>query len=256
MQNVTSLIKEVALATLAGSRYTGYKYFIRQGEITCNMLGGEATPQADKGVILAHTEGWYIQKIGVNKFVAHLASLIPVELKVGDKVEIQHGGFKGTSQKEGKEEGMQFRSVTLSVARLKSPVNHSHLNDMTEQLSETRLPDGRRGLHMLSDLQYKNFRGDANTALSFNPYLEFEVAGGKFVGTVRFELVLGMDMYKLSFTAGDGSVTVVENVTFDETVKVIEEHCDSSHARLATVTVLSRAKVPKAHKAEQPTQSL
>ena len=256
MKDARTLIKEVAAVALAGKRYTQYSFVIRNGDVVLNMLGGEATPAADKGVILAHSDGWYIQKTGVNKFAAHLESLIPVELKIGDKAEIQHAGFMGTKQKEGHEAGMTFRSVTLSVERLKSPVKHSHLQDMTGQLSDMRLPDGRRGLHMLSDLQYKNFRGDADDASTFNPYLEFEVTGAKFIGTVRFELVLGMDMYQLTFTSEDGTVKVVENVTFDDTLKIIEEHCDSSLARLATVTVLSRAKVPKTPKAEQPSQSL
>lgn len=253
MKDARSVVMAVAAVALAGSRYTKYTYATRNGQIGYNMLGGECTPSPDKGVILAHVDGWYIQKTGVNKFAAHLESLIPVTLNVGDKVEIQHAGFKGTSEKEGKEDGMAFRTVTLSVQRLQSPLKHQHLIDMTGQLSDMRLPDGRRGLHMLSDLQYKNFRGNADDGLTFNPYLEFEVSGAKFIGTVRMEVVRGMDMYQLTFTAEDGTATVVENVTFDETLSVIEAHCDSSLARMATVTVLSRAKVPKA---TPPSQSL
>jgi hypothetical protein len=182
----------------------------------------------------------------------HLESLIPEALNVGDKVEIKHAGFAGLAEKKGEEgaagEGLFFRTITLSRSRLEAPGENPHpvLKDMTEQLSEMRLPDGRRGLHMLADLKFANFRGDGSDTL--NPYLEFEVEGAKFIGTVRIEYIWGRDTYDLHFIKGDDK-HVIEDVHFDQTVPFIENHCDSSQARLAKVTIISRAKAPKTPKA-------
>lgn len=251
MQNIVTLIQSVA-ATALSSRLRSYKYRVYDGSVKRNSWGVEVDPEATTGAIVAHQDGYYIQKAGTSLLIAHKESLIPVALKVGDKVEIKHAGFKATDdgvQDTQLEDGMRMRTfrIDLQAKSLVSPKPFPLLEDMTRQLSETLLKDGRRGIHMLSDLKYSNFRGDANGALSFNPYLEFEVIGAKFTGTVRMELMLGMDVYELQFTDSNGTVKK-ENVTFDETVELIEEHCDSGPARMATVTVISRAKAPKVSK--------
>jgi hypothetical protein len=244
MADPRNLIKEVAHEVLAGSRYRQFKYLVQDGRIRHNMLGGEVDPKPEKGVILAHREGWYIQKTSVNSFSAHAESLMPFPLNVGDKVEIKHAGFSGLNQQEG-ESGMGFSSITLSRKHLQSPADHPIMKDMVQQLSDMTLPDGRRGLHLLSDLQFKNFRGEAPTEAEFNPFVEFEVTGAKFTGTVRLEYCYGADTYKLHFKGATETVTL-DDIHFDEMLPRIEEHCDSSQARFAKVTVLSRAKVAKA----------
>jgi hypothetical protein len=235
-----------------GKNIRSFSWVTRDGTINTNILGAEVPPKADIGVVIGHEGGFYVQKTGPKLFVFHPESLLPCPLTVGDKYEIQHAGFEG-GIKEGEDPSaenlMHFRMVTYSRRELRSPKQHDLLQDMTRQLSEQRLPDGRRGLHMLSDLKFENFRGDADEELTINPYLEFEVAGAKFTGTVRMELILGMDTYELHFTDSAGT-TKLEDVVAMEVLELIEKHCDSSQARMATVKLLSKAKAPKAKTAE------
>lgn len=250
MKAVREIIQEVAPAFL-GKNIRNYKFITRDGTIHHNMLGGEVAPKPDVGVIVARQDGFYVQKTGPSTFVAHKEALLPCELTVGDKYEVHHAGFNSVKE-EGRppEDGFTHSIITLSTRHLQSPMKHDLLNDMTQQLSELRLPDGRRGLHMLSDLKFQNFRGNADEELTFNPYLEFEVAGGKFTGTVRMELILGADTYELHFMDSNGT-TKLEDVVAMDVLELIEAHCDSSLARFATVRHISKAKVPKA-KAAQP----
>jgi hypothetical protein len=252
MKSVRDIALEVCPAHL-GKNIRSFTPVPRDGTIGYSLLGAEVAPKPDIGVVVAHQDGYYVQKTGAKTFAMHKESLLPCALTVGDKYEITHAGFNGCKE-EGTvpdaENGMQFRMVTLSRRYLQSPKRHQLLQDMTEQLSELKLPDGRRGLHMLSDLKFKDFRGDADEELTINPYLEFEVAGAKFTGTVRMELILGMDTYELHFTDENGT-TKLEDVVAMEVLELIEKHCDSSPARLATVKLISKAKTPKA-KAGQP----
>lgn len=244
MKTIREIMQQVG-SNHVGKNIRSFKWNTRDGSIGHNMLGGEVMPKPDIGVVVEHQDGYYIQKVGPKDFSVHKEELLPCALVVGAKYEIQHAGFNGLKE-EGlaKEEGMQFRMVTLSYHRLKSPVNHSLLNDMTQQISEMKLPDGRRGLHMLSDLKFQNFRGNADEELTFNPYLEFEVTGAKFSGTVRMELILGMDMYELHFTDANGTAKEEDVVAMD-VLELIEKHCDSSPARMASVKLIAKAKVPK-----------
>lgn len=249
MKTIREIMQEVGPAHV-GKNIRSFKWNTRDGSIGHNMLGGEVMPKLDVGVVVAHQDGYYIQKVGPKEFSVHKEELLPCALDVGAKYEIQHAGFNGLKEegsKAGAESGISM--VTISYHRLKSPVNHSLLNDMTGQISELKLPDGRRGLHMLADLKFQNFRGNADEELTFNPYLEFEVAGAKFAGTVRMELILGMDTYELHFTDATGT-TKLEDVVAMEVLELIEKHCDSSPARMATVKLVSKAKAPKVKAAE------
>lgn len=253
MTDPRALLKEIAPKFLS-ARARQYKWGTYDGTIQHNMLGAEVRPAPQIGLIIAHQDGWYVQKTGISTFALHLESLIGEPMNIGDKVEIQHGGFAGLLQEEvPREEGMHFKSTRLSRRELTSPVNFPQLNDMVRQLSEMKLPDGRRGLHMLSDLKFENFKGDASE--KFNPYVEFNVTGAKFKGLVRIEYIWGADVYEIHFGEGNNK-TVYDNVYCMEMLETIENHCDSSPARLATVKVLAKAKKPKAEKSSPAAQPM
>lgn len=123
------------------------------------------------------------------------------------------------------------------------------LHDLAQQLSEMRLPDGRRGMHLLSDLKFSNVEGFGSDEA--NPWISFDVAGAKFTGKVKVEYVWGADTYTLHFepTPVDDAVEMarrqpefIEDVHFDQLLEFIEDRCDSSLARRATVQVLRKAK--------------
>lgn len=260
MNNVKDIIRAAATAAFAGTNLRNYKTRVENNEIHSNMLGAEVASEPTKGVIVTALDGWYVQRVGRSLFVAHHESTLPGPLNIGDTVIIDHHGFAGTSKTE-----INYGSgTTITVGRrcLECPVNDEYLKDMTEQLSENKLEDGRRGMHLLHDLKMAGFRGYAHPESEANPYLEFEVDGAKFKGTVRFELVLGQDTYLLTFDGGhvlangesEGRKTVygeltgpgAEQVTFFDVLPLIEKHCDSSLSRIATVKVIARAKAPKA----------
>lgn len=242
MQNPRPLIKACAVQALAGSRYRNYRFVVHDGSIKYNMLGGEVVPTACKGEILTRQEGWYIQKTGPATFAAHREDLIPVELAIGDKVQIEHAGFAGTStDQQPAVNGVH--SIVLDRKRLAPPLPDPVIVDMTQQLSETKLADGRRGLHVLHDLKFSGYR--AHYSETENPWVAFEVEGARFVGTVRVEYQWGGDDYTVRFE-GTPAAETHEGVHFDNLVEVIDQVCDSSLARRAKVTFVGRTRKTRA----------
>lgn len=239
MSDVINLIRSKAPEVLAAN-ITQYKYRIIDGSIGYNMMGAEVIPEPTKGEIVAHEGGWYLQKVGRNLIVAHPEKFFAEPLAVGDKVEIQHAGFNGTEVvQNAAEPGMSFRTVSMSRKELECPVKDDYLRDLCEQLSSMKIADGRRGLHLLHDLQFSNFRAETFNGRA-NPFVAFEVQGAKFAGTVKIELVLGADCYAVSLQKDGTTVKRIDYVYFNKTLEVIEEECDSSPARLARVTFTGR----------------
>lgn len=238
--NIAEIIRAVAPAFLAANART-YKYRVMELAVHHNMLGAEVMPKPIKGEIVARRDGWYIQKEGRSLFVAHPESLIPETLQVGDKVEIQYPGFVGTEVRDmPSASGGVVQS--LSRAQLRCPVENEYLRDLTQQLSEMKFEkDGRRGLHLLSDLNYANFRATAPDDET-NPFVEFEVAGAKFQGTVRILYVLGGDYYEMSFIKDGETVKFIDDVYFEDLLPFLEDTCDSSEARKVKVTFTAKRK--------------
>ncbi|MDO8414816.1 MAG: hypothetical protein Q7S87_01245 [Agitococcus sp.] len=243
------VIQSAAIAALAGSRYSNYKYLYIQHKPAHSILCNEAKRKPSIGVIICQMEGVVVLKTGVNTFHGYaLADLSPkVRWNIGDKVEISFPGFEGTEVKDVSTVP-GIKSLSFGRKMLKPPVEDAYINEMTRQLSELRLPDGRRGLHLLSDLNYSNFTGTSSESSCVNPTLSFDVKGSKFEGKVTIELILGADTYDVHFTPSPPSSLLEDvdtNVTFLDVLDVIEQRCDSSLARVATVTILKPAKKAK-----------
>jgi hypothetical protein len=249
------VIQSAAHTALAGSRYTKYKYSYIQATQGHTMLGTEAARKPSIGVVLCQTEGVVVLKTGVNTFHGYPLASLPADtlLCVGDKVEIGFPSFSGTEVKDVSDQP-GIRTTSYGRKRLKPPVEDDYIKDMTEQLSELRLPDGRRGLHLLSDLNYSNFMGCSSKNSTVNPTLSFDVKGLKFEGMVKIELILGRDTYDVHFVPPVVVAPpddVVTNVTCMDLLGVIEDRCDSSLAKVAKVTVLKPAKKVKSSDASK-----
>ena len=238
------IIKTVALAELAGKRFTKYTYALRLPTTGHNMMGNEASAPATEGTVLAIQDGVVVVKVKPTQFEGFLlADLASTDFNLGDKVSISFNGFNGTEKIEVASTG--FRTFTFGRKQLKPLVDDEYIKQMTEQLSEMRLSDGRRGLHLLHDLKYTNFAAGSSMDSTRNPYVSFDVIGRKFQGNVRIELVLGMDAYAVTFTPVEGTLHIVDYVLFDEFLPLIEETCDSSLSKVAAVMILKRARKPK-----------
>lgn len=252
-QHARALIEQVAHRALAGTRYRRYRFRIRDGVPRFGMLGNEIEPEIDEGEIVADEGDWLIQKAGVNTFVAHLRSLLPQSLAVGDRVSIKHAGFNGLEViKASQEPGVS--TIRMGARRLVPPadLNSEILVTLVQQLEAGKADDGRRGIRVLHDLQagepatWQWYAGDPDSADSqaANPRVTFNVTGEKYAGPVTITYVYGSDMYALGF-----GPTVVDDVLFDDLIGVIERHCDSSARRMATVAVLKPSRSSRTRKA-------
>lgn len=238
-------LAQIASNLLAGSRFARVKFRLVENDWGTNMLGGETWPAASLGTV-AHLDGeLLVLKTSPNSFHGFVREELPDEplLSIGDKVEIQFEGFDGTD-KSVASSGEGCSTTTLGRKRLKSPVDEPEVSDMTGQLSEMRLADGRRGLHLLHDLNFSNFQGDGSRNYIANPYIQFDVDTSRFKGQVKIELILGLDYYTVHFISEDATESV-ENVDFTRMLPLICERCDDPTKRLARVTLIKKGKALK-----------